>query len=295
MSEARGLPLPSPPLPTPTDASTASSRMSHLGKRVLSTVVLVPIFVWILLGGPAWVFALVIVGVSMLANWEFTRMFQRAGVPVLREAGLLWGGLVTLAFVRSDRAGAAFAVVVLGLLAASLDRGSAGPERWQRVAVTLLGVCYVNWLLGHAISLRALPDGVHWILLLVWVTWIGETAAYLVGSLAGRHKLAPGISPGKTVEGAVAQLVASVLAALAAGGWLFPGLHVRDALAVGILLGVLGQLGDLVESALKRSVGVKDAGNVIPGHGGMLDRIDGLLFNVPVLFYYVTYGRTWSA
>jgi phosphatidate cytidylyltransferase len=269
--------------------------MSRLGKRVLSTVVLVPIFVWILLGGPAWVFALVIVGVSMLANWEFTRMFQRAGVPVLREAGLLWGGLVTLAFVRSDRASAAFAVVVLGLLAASLDRGGAGPERWQRVAVTLLGVCYVNWLLGHAISLRALPDGVHWILLLVWVTWIGETAAYLVGSLAGRHKLAPGISPGKTVEGAVAQLVASVLAALAAGGWLFPGLHVRDALAVGILLGVLGQLGDLVESALKRSVGVKDAGNVIPGHGGMLDRIDGLLFNVPVLFYYVTYGRAWSA
>jgi phosphatidate cytidylyltransferase len=297
MSEARGLPLPAPPLPAPTDASapSSSSRMSHLGKRVLSTVILVPIFVWILLGGPAWVFALVIVGVSMLANWEFTRMFQRAGVPVLREAGLLWGGLVTLAFVRSDRAGAAFAVVVLGLLAASLDRGNAGPERWQRVAVTLLGICYVNWLLGHAISLRALPDGVHWILLLVWVTWIGETAAYLVGSLAGRHKLAPGISPGKTVEGAIAQLVASVLAALVAGGWLFPGLQLRDAVAVGILLGVLGQVGDLVESALKRSVGVKDAGNVIPGHGGILDRIDGLLFNVPVLFYYVTYGRTWSA
>jgi phosphatidate cytidylyltransferase len=297
MSEARGLPLPAPPLPAPTDAPapSSSSRMSHLGKRVLSTVILVPIFVWILLGGPAWVFALVIVGVSMLANWEFTRMFQRADVPVLREAGLLWGGLVTLAFVRSDRAGAAFAVVVLGLLAASLDRGSAGPERWQRVAVTLLGICYVNWLLGHAISLRALPDGVHWILLLVWVTWIGETAAYLVGSLAGRHKLVPGISPGKTVEGAIAQLVASVLAALVAGGWLFPGLQLRDAVAVGILLGVLGQVGDLVESALKRSVGAKDAGNVIPGHGGILDRIDGLLFNVPALFYYVTYGRAWSA
>jgi len=294
MSEARGMPLPAQPeqidAPTP-----SSSRTGNLGKRVLSTIVLVPLFLWIVAGGPAWVFALVVVGVSMLANWEFTRMFQRADVPVLREAGLLWGGLVTLAFVRSDRAGAAFAVVVLGLLAASLDRGGAGPERWQRVAVTLLGVCYVNWLLGHAISLRALPDGVHWILLLVWVTWVGETAAYVVGSLAGRHKLAPGISPGKTVEGAVAQLAASMLAALTAGGWVFPGLHLRDALAVGILLGVLGQVGDLVESALKRSVGVKDAGSVIPGHGGILDRIDGLLFNVPVLFYYVTYGRAWSA
>jgi phosphatidate cytidylyltransferase len=289
MSEARGMPL-----PAPIDAPTPS-RMSELGKRVLSTIVLLPVFLWVVVGGPAWLFALMIVAVAMLANWEFTRMFQRAGVPVLREAGLLWGGLVTLAFVRFDRAGAALAVVVLGLLAASLDKGGAGPERWQRVAVTLLGVCYVNWLLGHAISLRALPDGVHWILLLVWVTWIGETAAYVVGSLAGRHKLAPGISPGKTLEGAIAQLAASLLAALTAAGWIFPGLQLRDAFVVGILLGVLGQVGDLVESALKRSVGTKDAGNVIPGHGGILDRIDGLLFNVPVLFYYVMYGRAWSA
>jgi len=286
---ARGVPL-----PAPMDAPTPS-RMTELGKRILSTVVLLPIFIWIVVGGPEWLFPLMIVGVAMLANWEFTRMFQRAGVPVLREAGLLWGGLVTLAFVRLDRAGAALAIVVLGLLAASLDRGAADPARWQRVAVTLLGVCYINWLLGHAISLRALPDGVHWVLLLVWVTWIGETAAYTVGSLVGRHKLAPGISPGKTVEGAVAQLAASLLAALTAGGWLFPGLRLRDAVAVGVLLGVLGQVGDLVESALKRSVGTKDTGHVIPGHGGILDRIDGLLFNAPVLFYYVTHGRAWSA
>jgi phosphatidate cytidylyltransferase len=289
MSEARDVPM-----PAPVDA-TAPSRTVELAKRVLSTVVLLPIFIWIVVGGPAWLFTLMIVGAGMRANWEFTRMFHRAGVPVLRKAGLLWGGLVTLAFVRSDRAGAALAVVVLGLLAASLDRGGAGPARWQRVAVTLLGVCYVNWLLGHAISLRALPDGVQWVLLMVWVTWIGETAAYTVGSLVGRHKLAPGISPGKTIEGSVAQLAASLLAALSAAGWLFPGLRVRDAVAVGILLGVLGQVGDLVESALKRSVGTKDTGHIIPGHGGMLDRIDGLLFNAPALFYYVTYGRAWSS
>jgi phosphatidate cytidylyltransferase len=117
----------------------------------------------------------------------------------------------------------------------------------------------------------------------------------VVGTLIGRHKLAPGISPGKTVEGALAQFAASVLAALTAGGWLFPGLQFRDALVVGVLLGVLGQVGDLVESALKRSVGTKDTGQVIPGHGGILDRIDGLLFNAPALFYYVTYGRALHA
>jgi phosphatidate cytidylyltransferase len=283
MSEARGVPL-----PTPMDAPTPS-RMTELGKRVLSTVVLLPIFIWIVVGGPGWLFTVMIVGVGMLANWEFTRMFHRAGVPVLREAGLLWGGLVTLAFVRPDRAGAAFAVVVLGLLAASLDRGGADPSRWQRVAVTLLGICYVNWLLGHAISLRALPDGVYWVLLLVWVTWIGETAAYTVGSLVGHHKLAPGISPGKTIEGGVAQFAASLLAALTAGGWLFPGLRLGDALAVGVLLGVLGQVGDLVESALKRSVGTKDTGHVIPGHGGILDRIDSLIYVAPLFFHMAGY------
>jgi phosphatidate cytidylyltransferase len=288
MSDAQELPL-GAPVDTPTP-----SRMTELGKRVLSTIVLVPIFVWILIGGPAWLFTVIIVGVAMLANWEFTRMFHRAGVPVLREAGLFWGGLVTLAFVRPDRAGAAFAIVVLGLLAASLERGAGDAARWQRVAVTLLGVCYVNWLLGHAISLRALPDGVRWVLLLVWVTCVGETAAYTIGSLFGRHRLAPAISPGKTVEGAAAQLAASLIAALTAGGWFFPGLRLRDALAAGVLLGVLGQVGDLVESALKRSVGIKDTGRVIPGHGGILDRIDGFLFNAPALFYYVTYGKAWS-
>jgi len=235
------------------------------------------------------------VAVGMLANWEFTRMFARSGVPVLRDAGLIGGALVTLAFVRPDRAGAAFAVVVIGLLVASLDRGTGGAMRWQRVAVTLLAVCYVNWLLGHTILLRALPDGLYWILLLVWITWLGETAAYAVGSLIGRHKLAPGISPGKTVEGAVAQLAASLCAALTAGAWLFPGLPLRDAFVIGIMLGVVGQIGDLVESALKRSVGTKDTGQVIPGHGGILDRIDGLLFNAPALFYYVTYGRALHA
>ena len=192
MSEARGVPM-----PTPVDAR-GSSRAGELAREIaqllgsntlLSTAVLLPAFVWILIGAPAWAFTVLIVAVGMLANWEFTRMFARAGVPVLRDAGLLWGALVTLAFVRPDRTGAAFAVVVIGLLVASLDRGAGGMMRWQRVAVTLLAVCYVNWLLGHTILLRALPDGLHWVLLLVWITWLGETAAYGVGSLIeGRVK-----------------------------------------------------------------------------------------------------------
>jgi phosphatidate cytidylyltransferase len=133
---------------------------------------------------------------------------------------------------------------------------------------------------------------VEWILLLVSVTWLGETAAYLVGSTLGRHKLAPSISPRKTVEGAVAQLGVSMLAALGARAWFFPALSVESAIVVGLLLGVVGQAGDLMESAIKRSVDTKDTGRLIPGHGGMLDRMDSLLVNTPVLFYYATYGRS---
>jgi len=118
------------------------------------------------------------------------------------------------------------------------------------------------------------------------------TAAYVVGSTLGRHKLAPAISPRKTVEGAAAQLVASVLAAFGARAAFFTGLSMREAVVIGLLLGVTGQIGDLVESAIKRSVGTKDTGRLIPGHGGMLDRVDSLLLNTPVLFYYATYTRS---
>jgi phosphatidate cytidylyltransferase len=129
----------------------------------------------------------------------------------------------------------------------------------------------------------------------VWVTWLGETAAYIVGSLLGRTKLAPIVSPKKTVEGAVTQLIVSVLAAVIAQVWFVDALSVGQAAVAGAILGVVGQVGDLAESVLKRSVGAKDAGQLIPGHGGILDRIDGLLFNAPVLFYYAAWARGVAA
>jgi phosphatidate cytidylyltransferase len=285
MPGAHGMPLPAP-LET-----SSPSRWSELARRALSTVVLLPLFVWIVLGGAPLAFDLMIVAVAILASWEFFRMFQRVGVPVFRDAGIVLGALLTASFLAPERLALVATASVMAVLVLGLARPEPGPARWQAVAVTLLGLGWINALLGHAILLRALPEGLHWVLLLVWVTWIGETAAYTVGSLVGRHKLAPRISPGKTIEGALAQLVGSPLAALAAQGWLFPGLGTRDAVLVGLVLGVVGQLGDLAESALKRSVGTKDTGQLIPGHGGMLDRVDGLLFNAPALFYYVAHGR----
>lgn len=288
MSQARGVPLPRP-------VEQAAPVRGGLVRRFLSTLLLLPLFVWMVMDGPVWIFGAVLVLVGALGQWEFTGMFERAGVPVFRVLGLVGGSLVTVSFALPVSERVAFTAVLLALLAIGLLRPPTGRPAWEPLAITLLGICYVNWLLGHAFWLRDLDTGREWILLLVSVTWLGETAAYVVGSTMGRHKLAPIISPRKTVEGAVAQLAVSVLAALGARAAFFPALSVESALVVGLLLGVVGQAGDLLESAIKRSVGTKDTGRLIPGHGGVLDRVDSLLVNTPVLFYYATYGRALGA
>jgi len=279
------------PLPRPAEAA-APSRGGGLMRRLLSTLVLLPLFVWMVVEGPPWLLGAVMVLVGALGQWEFTGMFDRAGIPTFRWLGLLGGSAVTASFALPISERTTFTAVVLIVLAVGLFRRGEGREVWEPLAVTLLGVCYVNWLLGYTFWLRELPEGVAWILLLVSVTWLGETAAYLIGSTLGRHQLAPSVSPRKTVEGAVAQLVASVAAALGARAWFFPALSVESAIVVGLLLGVVGQIGDLIESAIKRSLNTKDTGRLIPGHGGMLDRVDSLLVNTPVLFYYAAYART---
>lgn len=260
-------------------------------KRVLSTLVLLPIFLAIVMAGPIWLFGATLVLIGAAAQWEFTGMFERAGFQPRRTLGLVGGVLVTASFALPVSERVAFTTVLLTVLALAIPRPKGAPISWEPFAITVFGICYVNWLLGYGFWLRDLPAGKEWVLLLIWVTWLGETAAYLVGSAIGRHPLAPVISPKKTIEGAVAQLVVSILAAVAARLWFFAGLSGAGAVMVGALLGVVGQLGDLVESALKRSVHTKDTGQLIPGHGGMLDRIDSLLFNTPVLFYCAAHWR----
>jgi len=288
MSRAHGVPL------SGVVEQAASSHRGGLARRLLSTLILLPLFVWMVVDGPVWVFGVVMVLAGALGQWEFTGMFERAGVRTFRVLGLVGGSLVTASFALPVSERVVLTAVLL-VLAVGLLRPPADRPAWEPVAVTLFGVCYVNWLLGYTFWLRDLEAGREWILLLVAVTWLGETAAYLVGSTVGRHKLAPAISPGKTVEGALAQLAMSVLAALGARATFFPALSLESAVVVGLLLGVVGQVGDLLESAIKRSVGTKDTGRLIPGHGGMLDRVDSLLVNTPVLFYYATYARSLGA
>lgn len=169
--------------------------------------------------------------------------------------------------------------------------------RGQRLFETLAAQIYVPQMLCYVLRLRALPNsvlllgayplstGLCWMTGLMLVLWGMDTAAYGIGKSIGRHKLCPTISPGKTVEGAVAALVVAIALTAIIGNWL--GLSLLKAITLGILLGVIGQLGDLFESALKRASGVKDSGALLPGHGGILDRFDSLLLNAPLLYYYL--------
>jgi phosphatidate cytidylyltransferase len=260
-------------------------------RRLASAIVLLPAFLLLLIKAPDYWFDALVTVASALALWELTRMLQLGGRPVHRVLAVVAGTAVTAAFgashARDPFALPAFvlAVAVVAVLAAPLWRPVAPAT--EPAANTLLAVLYIGWLLGYGVLLQhSVPHGDQLVLFVVGVTWIGETMAYVVGSTLGRHKLAPVISPRKTVEGAVAQVGASVLTGLALGAWLLPACGLPAALAGGALLGVVGQVGDLTESVIKRSVGTKDTGGIIPGHGGVLDRIDSLLFNLPAFYYF---------
>lgn len=253
--------------------------------RVATSLVLIPVFVWTALGASPWVFRLVVLAASGAATWELIVMLERAGRHGYRRLGVALAILVTASFLVPGGPVPALAAACALTLSVPLVRGRV-PEG-EPAAVTILALTYVAWLLGHALVLQALRDGGGLVVFLVGVTWAGETAAYAIGSTLGRHKIAPRISPRKTAEGSVAQVVGSSVAAVALAAWLVPSWTLAQTLGAGVLLGVLGQVGDLAESVIKRSVGAKDASALIPGHGGVLDRLDGLLFNTPALVYYV--------
>jgi phosphatidate cytidylyltransferase len=266
---------------------------STLLRRALTAVVAVPVLVWVVAGAPAVLFHGVLVVASAVASWELARMFAGAGRGSYPGLAVVAGAALTASFATPINAAlptypmVVLVVAVLVILSAPVWIGG-GPNA-EAVANTVLGLVYIAWLLGYGVLLHRIVGGPGLVLFLMGVTWAGETAAYLVGSSVGRHPLAPVLSPRKTVEGGLAQLVASALAALALAAWLLPGCGMPHVLGAGVLIGLVGQLGDLAESALKRSVGVKDAGGILPGHGGVLDRLDSLLFNLPVFFYYWTY------
>ena len=264
-------------------------------KRVLTALVLVPILIAIIGYAPPFFFFLLVCAASVLALEEYFSLATQSGVEIFRIAG---HGISILLVASLYGSGgppwAALLVLVascLLLFGLGLRRGSRLPTVLPGVAATVLGWLYVSLTLGLLVvvhlSATALGPGKNWIFFLLLVVWFGDTGAYYVGRALGKHPLAPLISPKKTIEGAVGGILGNVLAALVGKQIFLPDARLHQLLALSIVLGVVSQMGDLSESALKRGAGVKDSSNLLPGHGGMLDRIDGVLFASPVMFGYV--------
>jgi len=273
---------------------------SETATRTAVAAVGIPIAVAAMyLGG--WVLAALLALCAVLAARELFRMAEQKRALPLDSVGLAGAaGLIALAAVHPARGidtpllNAGLVVVILAALTASIwQRGVAG-EPLLSVAVTVLGAVYPA-LLMFALFLRHLPDGsgevapLHGTALLLFpvvLTWLSDTFAYFAGRLWGKKKLIPKVSPGKTVAGSVGAIVGTPLAALGYSILLqrFPTWRMGggEALVFGILVSVAAQVGDLAESLLKRDVGVKDSGRLLPGHGGALDRFDSLFFTLPL-------------
>lgn len=160
----------------------------------------------------------------------------------------------------------------------------------QRLGWLCLGLFYLPLLLGYLVLLRQYPHGREWIFLTLLVIMGCDSFAYFVGSNLGKRKLYPAVSPNKSVEGGIGGLLGAVVAVFVCRATFLPGIGIFEAIGIGLLLGVVGQLGDLFESLLKRACGVKDSGRMIPGHGGLLDRLDSLLFAFPFVYYIARFS-----
>lgn len=258
-------------------------------KRILTAVVLVPLVVALVLWAPPWLFFLGVLLVGWLCLWEYLELMGRVGsgvqrLPLYAVAVALW---LVGAFSGQHLLGAVVLGALLLFAAAVWRRGAVEEIPWASAA-GVFGLVYVGMPFALVLELRQGPQGVLLLLYLLLLVWVGDTAAYFVGRALGRHKLAPRISPGKTIEGTLGSLVFSV----GVGYWLFQlwfsGLSANPlhSWLLPLVVNVAMQMGDLAESGLKRGAGAKDSSSLLPGHGGVLDRVDGLLFAAPALWYY---------
>jgi len=257
--------------------------------RFLSALVIVPVSLAAIWFGDPW-FSMLIALAALLGAFEFYRMVGRAG----GHPFLILGLVLTLAFVLNAHFLSPVALpllltmtIIAPLICVVLRQGPA--RAFQDWAWTVGGILYMGWLLSYFVLLRGLAQGREWTILAVFATFACDTAAYFVGRAWGRHKLAPAISPGKTWEGAVGGLLGAVVATVALDLILGLSQGYLRACILGLIIGVFAQLGDLAESLLKRSTGVKDASRLIPGHGGMLDRLDSIVFTGVIVYYYVLF------
>ncbi|MCI0413841.1 phosphatidate cytidylyltransferase [bacterium] len=255
-------------------------------KRVLTALILIPAIVYIVQFAPAFVCIALIFLVMLLALQEYLSLVD---VPVtFRIVSSLIAAIATLIHLWPQFSLVMLLGVVLLLTLAlfpSLEMAAA----FHAAISGFFGAIYVGGLMGFLIAIRIWNGGEDFLMMLLLIIWAGDSFAYFAGKSFGRHKLSPTVSPNKTWEGAVAGFVFGIAAAIICKFTFIPELELVNAIGLGAVVGIAGQIGDLCESIVKRAAKVKDSGGIIPGHGGMLDRVDSLLFGAPAMYYYLSF------
>lgn len=268
-----------------------------LRARIGTALLALPILLYLIFLGPLWAFQAVVLGFTALALAEYFRM----AFPDDHRAQ---GGGIVLGFLVAASIGLfpetrfqLFALSLVAVLVIALLRTLLEPENPARslasTGTMIVGILYAGSLLPHLVPLRLEPGGfgAAWVLYILAVGMGGDTAGYFAGRFLGRRPLAPRISPKKTVEGALGAVGGNLLAGSAVKALFLPGAGWVEILVLSVAAGALAQLGDLCESLLKRAFGAKDSGHLLPGHGGVLDRTDSLVFPTVLVYYYLTVTR----
>ena len=281
-----------PPDRLPPRGRSTPGFLANLARRVGTALVALPALLAAIFLGPPWLGVAVVAAALAVGLYEFSALLQARGIRPMRHVAFLLAAALFLDVVSPGWLPVPFAPLgALLLLTFTLWRG-ADFESVTAAAATLLGAVYLGALGGTIAALRVLPpaeDGAWRLVLLLGIQVFSDSLAFSVGHAFGRRRLAPSVSPGKSVEGALGGLVGGVLGALAVRTLGLPALPLVHAAGLGVAVATMGIVGDLDESLLKRWAGVKDSGALFPGHGGMLDRLDSLLFGAPVLYYYFQY------
>jgi phosphatidate cytidylyltransferase len=260
-------------------------------ERILVGLIALPAVLLPIWYGGIW-FALFMLLVGVGGGLEFYRLMQIGGYQPSRVLGLVWLALLILSHWQPQLL-PYLLIVSAGMIITLIDAMHQKQAPMHTWMATSMGALYLGTMLGQGVSLRQLPDGLWWALLALFLTWTNDTAAYFAGVTIGRHKLWPRLSPKKTWEGTIGGWVA---AAVVGALWiaitpLYASYSPILGAIIGLLAGILALFGDLSISTLKRQVGVKDTGHLFPGHGGVLDRLDSLLFVVPFVYQVLLLWR----
>lgn len=256
-------------------------------KRILSGVILSAIVVATILVD--WVCGLAVVIFTGFALYEFFTMLEKKGIQIYKYFGICMGVLIPLSimfrFELTRKWELLFLVLALLFLIVMQFRRRSNSGVIVDISTTIFGILYIGWFFSFLTKIRLLDGGLGFLVTVLLITKSGDIGAYFIGTAFGKTPLLPRISPKKSLEGAVGGLVCSIAAAFLCEAFLH--LPLWHLILLGAAIGILGQLGDLSESLIKRDCGVKDSGNILPGMGGILDEIDSLLFTAPVFYIYL--------